>query len=195
MLVEGETEEAAMPIFYRKKYNKTLTQDGIKLINLAGCDSWQSIIKTLLNSRSEHIHFLLDKDCQTNKSLSIKESTLKNLGFGDCNIESQITFVGKEKEFEDEFENAFLLKAIRRKFPSIASQKWQQINFEELRQNKKFSDAFVKKVSHITYNNLKDGFSKPKLGELLADYCTVKQIPDSIITAFEALRNKIGLNR
>lgn len=199
LLVEGESEEFAMPILYQTLYQRTLAQDGIKLINMQGCGNWEGILKTLLETRKNQVHLLLDSDCQKNKSngkekkRSITPKSLEKLGLEKNFIEKQVTLIG-ENEFEDAFDNDVLIATLKNKYTEVGNEIWQSLDLAALRQEEKFSEAFMSKVSKITFEFMGYGENKPKFAMALARQCSKEQIPAKIIEAFEILRSRVGIS-
>jgi predicted ATP-dependent endonuclease of OLD family len=196
LLVEGESEEFAMPILYQTLFQRTLAQDGIKLINMQGCGNWEGILGTLLETRKNEVHLLLDSDCQKIKSngnekkRSITPKSLEKLGLEGNFIEKQVTLIG-ENEFEDAFDDDVLIATLKNKYSEVDNEIWQSLDLAALRQEEKFSEVFVSKVSKITFEFLGYGESKPKFAMALARQCSKEQIPPKIIEAFNLLRSRI----
>lgn len=178
-----------MPIFYENIYQRTLVQDGIKLINLRNNANWRNILKTLLGHRKDEVHFLLDNDSQKeigyNKAV-INSESMKHF---ELNIE-QITFVG-ENEFEDAFDNEVLITTLKNAFAEVNDDKWELLNIDELRQKRKFSSEFISRTKEITEDYR---YSKPKFAEAVAKECSKNQIPREIINAFDKIRSQIGIS-
>lgn len=198
LLVEGDTEDVSIPILYKTCYGRTLVEDGIKLIKMDGSGNWENILKTLLKTRENDVHFLLDNDCQKNKvngrnkKRSITEASLKNLGLEENFIKEQVTFIG-ENEFEDAFNDEILLFTLENKYPEIDKIKWQSMNLPILRQKGKFSEELLLKVSKIAFEHgFKDG--KVTFAKSLAIQCSKEQIPPKITEAFKAIRSRIGIS-
>ena len=61
LVVEGESEENALPILYRNLYGRSLIEDGIVLVPLFSCGAWKAILN-LLNKHKE--------DCQPKVEMS-----------------------------------------------------------------------------------------------------------------------------
>lgn len=198
LVVECPSEEIAIPILYETIYHRTLVQDGIKLINLEGCGNWENILKTLLKTRENDAHFLLDNDCQKNSlngnknKLLITLKSLKNLGLKENFIEKQVTLIG-ENEFEDAFDDNVLIAALENKYIEVDKKHWQLLDLAALRQKEKFSEALLSEVGKIAFEfGFKD--SKPKFAAALAQQCSKEQIPPKVFEAFKALRSRIGIS-
>ena len=60
LLVEGDTEENALPLMYRRLYCTSMLGDGIRIINLHGHGSWLSMLELLSKNRQDMTLTLLD---------------------------------------------------------------------------------------------------------------------------------------
>lgn len=52
LIVEGESEENALPIIYHNLYGRAMIEDGIVLIDLHTCGAWRSVLKILQANKS-----------------------------------------------------------------------------------------------------------------------------------------------
>ena len=199
LLVEGHSEDVAIPIFYQKVHGRTLVEDGIKLIKMDGSGNWRTTLKTLLGTRKDAIHLLLDNDCrkETKKGNQkqppqITQKALEELNIDADFINRQVTFIG-ENEFEDAFEDDVLIAALKNNYIGVDSRKWQKLDLTALRKEDKFSEAFLLAAGEILVEFKDFRKSKPKFAKNLADYCPKEQIPNQILQAFKAIRSQIGI--
>lgn len=81
VIVEGDTEENALPIIYRKLVSRSLSEDGVVLINLEGNASWESFLKLLNRNKSKATILFLDKDTQSDRSRKISLDRLRQINF------------------------------------------------------------------------------------------------------------------
>ena len=81
LVVEGESEENALPMLYKHLYGRSLIEDGIVLINLFTYSSWRTTLK-FLGSHTQITVILLDKDCRTtNPGSRLTTEALQTLGY------------------------------------------------------------------------------------------------------------------
>lgn len=193
LLVEGKTEAVLLPTLYERFYGNSMARDGIKLINLYGCSSWQSVLETLLENRLNSVHFLLDTDCKSeNSGSNIHKELKKNSKYANTVIKNQITFAG-QYELEDSFSDDVLRQTLESVFPHSDNSYWQIFDFNSLRgEDKKFSDLLLELVKN-QISSVRHKPSKPEFATHLAKYCTPERIPDAVIEAFNKLRERIGL--
>ena len=62
VLIEGETEENALPILYRKQYGRSILEDGIRIINVNGNGAVKEFLKLLSRNRKRMTIVLVDAD-------------------------------------------------------------------------------------------------------------------------------------
>ena len=63
IFVEGETEENALPLFYRKIFGHSMLEDGINIINVKGKSAFKEFLRLVSRNRQELAIFLMDHDC------------------------------------------------------------------------------------------------------------------------------------
>jgi len=102
LIIEGDTEESFYPRAYQRISNRTLSEDGVVLINLKSNCSWQAFLKLLNKNKADATILMLDNDAQTNKSTKVTREKLIQIGFNETFIGTNVIFVGT-KEFEDVF--------------------------------------------------------------------------------------------
>lgn len=196
IVVEGPSEEVALPLIYKYLYKRTLLEDGIVMINLHTCSAWKSILKLLLSNRKEMTLFLLDSDCKIPGSSGyITDEQLASLGctvnFHDKNIE----YIGA-KEFEDAFSDKVIAKALNVDFPLENGKNWKQSDITKIRSTTvKFSDDLQKIVITSCVKAMRTNAKKPNIAESISRQCNSKtSIPTEIIRLFEKARKISGVN-
>jgi predicted ATP-dependent endonuclease of OLD family len=102
ILVEGDTEENALPLLYRRMFKSSLFDDGIRLINLHGHGASESFLSLLGKNRQRITLTLIDNDAKSDY-----ENKLKGAGFDEDVIPNQLYWIG-EQEFEDAFNTKYL---------------------------------------------------------------------------------------
>ena len=95
LIVEGYTEENALPIIYKKLISKSLSEDGIVLINLEGNASWEPFLKLLNRNKSEATILFLDNDIQKDRSREVTLDKLKQLNFSKEFLQNNVILVEK----------------------------------------------------------------------------------------------------
>ena len=100
--MEGETEENALPVLYRRIYGHSLLEDGIRIVNVRNNGAVKEFLKLFCYNRKELTIIFLDKDITAEKKSSLTENELRKAGFDDTFIQDHIIYIGT-KEFEDAF--------------------------------------------------------------------------------------------
>ncbi len=62
LIVEGPTEYNALPILYNKCHDRSLSEEGVILLNIEGNGSWKNFLKLLVRNKSKATLMLLDID-------------------------------------------------------------------------------------------------------------------------------------
>lgn len=194
LVVEGETEEEALPVFYRALYGKSMIEDGIVLINMLTCGAWNSVLRILQRNKSHVTAFLLDADCtDPNSSGNITPEKLIEFGFDPSLITERCFYIGT-KEFEDAFPDYLFATALNMFYPKQDGTKWNDQEIEVIRSNSpKFSNDVRHKVLTTCKPELRQQASKVLIMKKLAGICQVETIPLTIRQAFERARQLAGL--
>lgn len=180
LLVEGDTEARALPRLYRRLFESEIADDGIRVINMKTCSAWQSVVETLLNTRPGLVHLLLDSDCsRPGSSARLSRERLDTVSIA----ESDITFVG-DVEFEDAFADAAWAGVLNARFPRADGEKWVPEAVSRLR-----GDKFSTELRNLVSKETRNAVSKPELGEALAEACRPDEVPSSIHSAFNKIRD------
>jgi predicted ATP-dependent endonuclease of OLD family len=191
VLIEGETEENALPIIYHNLFGRTLLEDGIRLINLKGNGAAGEFLRLLGQNRQQLTIAFLDQDtneADRGQRAKLTEDAFKQAGFPSDFIGERIIYVGK-KEFEDAFTDNVLVKALQQGYPRDEKD-WLQEDIVEIRGENKFSSAIQGLVHKYKYAANSPGkFGKPEFGKYLGRACTCRaDVPDKIIMLFELAR-------
>lgn len=195
LVVEGESEENALPILYKNLHGRSLLEDGIVLVNLFTYSSWKTTLKFLGCYRSNLTVLLLDSDCKTtNPGSRLTIEALESLGYPADFINSNCFYIGT-KEFEDSFRNEDLLEALNRFYPKENSVLWQCGDIDQFREEgRKFGNELVKHVRSNCQPALRSTMNKPEFAAKLASCCReTSQVPQVIHEVFELLRQKAGV--
>lgn len=194
LVVEGETENDSIPILYRTLYGRSMTEDGIVIINLHTCGAWKAAVKFLLKNRMEMTHFLLDSDCNSpDSSAHITKDSFEEFDCDENFLLNQVTFVGS-KEFEDSFAADLIALALDESFPREDGLLWDSAVIQALKDNSaKFSTDLRSLVRRETEKGRKSSATKPGIAVAVAKKCNEVMIPAEIRTAFESLRLRAGI--
>ncbi len=175
LVVEGETEEAAIPDLFRLVTGQSLTTVGINVMNAKGSGSIRSAVTTLAKDWGREVAVLADADANDGTHQGgVGERWLAELGLRDG---EGANFVGS-KEFEDAFTDEVWLRALRAHFPPTdGGADWNLDELAALRQagTKKYSEALLGLVRRRRRGD--HTIRKPDLGFALAGVCTEEDIP------------------
>ncbi|WP_116109366.1 ATP-dependent nuclease [Lewinella sp. IMCC34191] len=165
LLVEGESEENAIPILYKKYCGKHLIEDGIVLVNLQTNGQWSNALKFLQSNRQNCTVVLLDKDTQYSTSRhQVTVAKLEEIGFDGDFLTNHCFFVG-HKEFEDIFTDAQLARTANRAFPKADGSAWEENDFAIIRQSAKFSKSLKDTICRLSQSSP----GKPKIALEIAN--------------------------
>ena len=195
LIVEGESEDEAIPTLYRHLFNRSLIEDGIVLINLFTCSAWKSILKLLQRHRADRTVFLLDADCQNSESSGyITPATLEESLFPSDFVTTSCFYIG-DKEFEDAFFTADIVNVLNGYWPRADGVLWTHTEIDTLRAaGQKFSEDIRQCVRSTCMPHLRSSFRKPAFAGRLAEHCRAEsQIPQPIRDAFTAIRARTGI--
>ncbi len=188
LLVEGESEESAIPKIYSKVYGTSLIEDGIVLVNVSGCSNWRSVVRVLLKYRLGNLHLLLDSDCKLpTSSAHLRAPALKELGCGPTFVDDQVTFIGTV-EYEDSFGDSVIVRALDKSFPRADGRAWSESDIANLRVADKFSEALMYLVKDFCKGPRKPDAKKPVIASVIADAVDVSEVPEALLDAFERAR-------
>jgi len=180
IIIEGPTEENALPIFYRRLFGHSMIEDGIRLINIEGNGGRKGLLKLLGRNRKKLTIAFLDSDTQSNQDFL-------SAGFTQDFIDNSIILIG-QKEFEDAFADEEICLCLNKNYPRHDNGPWTTEHISVLRNEpaKKFSDRLM---SLIYQNSVSDTPStKPVYGKKLAEICPTERIPERIIALFNRSR-------
>lgn len=192
ILIEGETEENALPLIYRKLYGRSLLEDGLRIINVRGNGAVKEFLKLLSRNRKELTIVFVDTDTQQEKAAKLTEQALREAGFDDTFVQERLLFTGN-KEFEDAFANNALAGCLNN-YWSKSDGVWTAEEIGQLRlKDKKFSDE-IKRVVWESCPQEGEDWSKPIFGQKLGEICSKDEIPDDIKSLFDLARQIAGVS-
>ncbi|MCK4796531.1 MAG: AAA family ATPase, partial [Spirochaetes bacterium] len=178
VIIEGPTEYNALPILYKKYHDRSLSEDGIVLLNIEGNGSWKNFLKLLVRNKSKATLMLLDTDTNLNGTKNeVNIKSLKKIGFDQQFLNNSVILIG-DKEFEDVFPNNVICRCLNKYWPKINDEVWIEEDIEPLRDHDKFSDSLKKIVAeYINESNADiDFLSKPEFGLKIADVIEKQEI-------------------
>ena len=159
LVVEGETEETAIPILARAR-GLDLTRQGVRIINIRGKGKTTRLQQLLafLKSSDTVPFIMLDgsDDVRTQVNDWVREGLVK----------PENAFIW-DRDFEDCFDDSLLAKAVEQ----ITAVTGEQVNVapEELAQARQEGKTVFSVLERLSYEKLAHGLSKPALGEKLAE--------------------------
>jgi hypothetical protein len=193
VLIEGETEEYALPLIYRNIFGRSLLEDGIRLINLKGNGATGEFLRLLGRNRQQLTIAFLDKDTEHNnkgKQAKLAKDAFKQAGFSAEFIKRRIIYIGTQ-EFEDAFADDVLVRALQYGYPKDEGE-WHQDHITAIRASNKFSSA----IQGLVYNhatNAPGKFGKPEFGKYLGRVCTCQtDAPEEVMRLFNTARQIAG---
>ncbi len=191
LLVEGPSEENAIPILYKKYFGRNLAEDGIVLINLESNGAWRNFLK-LLKKNKEHCTILfLDSDTQNaTSSASITPDKLQEIGFSAGFLNDNVVFAGN-KEFEDIYPNSTLVDMLNNKYPKNNGNNWEVSEIQELRDN---SQKFSEDLKNTICREHRGRIGKPEIALEFSNWIATEEISTlaEVKTLFDKLKEKIN---
>jgi len=180
IVIEGPTEENALPIFYHRLFNHSMIEDGIRMINIEGNGGRKGLLKLLGRNRQYLTLAFLDSDTQTHQEFL-------TAGFSQEQFNDHLILIG-QKEFEDAFSDEAICLCLNQNWPRTDDEAWSAEHLHDLRNelDKKFSDRLM----GLIYINSESGVpnTKPVYGQKLASACPIEMIPERIIHLFNRAR-------
>ena len=194
IVVEGESEEGALPILYQHTYGHSYVQDRIQLINLRSCGAWKSVLNILLNNRANICVMLLDQDCTALESSGyVTDAVLEEIGYPAEWKNTNCFFIGT-KEFEDAFQTSEIVQVLNQHWPKDGTE-WNANEIDQFRNTDgKFSSDLLDHVRRTCSPRFRNSARKPDFAEKLACLCSTNtQIPIIIQNVFTRVRQLAGI--
>lgn len=186
VLVEGESEENALPILYKKHFGKTMSEDGVVLINLQSNGAWKNFLKLLNRNKQYSTLLFLDNDTQyATSSATVTKEKLNEIGFSESFLADNVVFTGT-KEFEDTFPIDILVRTLNTKFPKQNGDSWVNGDILSLADADKFSKDLCISISTA---HRQGRIGKPQLSLEFAENITTTEIIQlsDVINLFEKI--------
>lgn len=196
IIVEGQSEETALPILYRNLYGHSYVQDRIKLIDLRTCGAWKSVLHILLDNRADISIMLLDQDCtDPNSSGYVTDTVLAEIGYPSGWKDNNCFYIGT-KEFEDAFQFEDIVIVLNNHWPKENQDVWTVAEIERFNvPGGKFSSDLLAHVRRTCSPSLRSSARKPDFAEKLAQHCQIsEQIPQKIQDVFAKARAIAGVH-
>ena len=178
LVVEGQTEERALLILFKKITGETLAGAGITLVNTGGAGSVRRLVEVLIQQLKRSVVVLVDEDARGNPG-RINEEWLSEMQLS----EGRNGFFTGTKEFEDAFEDQVWLHVAKERFPLNDGTAWQLSDFAEARAGEY---GMGQALENLFSRRLRVRVSKPQIGEALARTVTDDEIPEIIREAVSA---------
>ncbi|MEA2583694.1 MAG: putative ATP-dependent endonuclease of the family [Thermomicrobiales bacterium] len=180
LVVEGETEESALPVLFNRVMGRSLVSLGIHIVNTSGSGSNRNFVKMLKTKWRKDVVLYADSDIKNDQKTL---AWIQDLGLVEG---SDAHFIGAN-EFEDAFADEVWLEVLQLRFPPTAGQPdWTPDDVAGFRTASKFSEELHNTVRRRHRNS---SVGKPDLGIALAEVCLTSpsNIPDELVKCFEAL--------
>lgn len=189
LIVEGDSEENAIPHMYKTYYGKSLIEDGIVLINIESNGAWKAFLKMLSQNKKDITLILLDSDTQNvNSGAKITPQKLTEIGFPATFLSQNIFFVGQQ-EFEDTFPDKKIRILFNTMYPKPNNKKWTKNEIIQMRANfPKLSHGFEHSAKQYISNHHRR-YRKPEFALELARLLNKNDLIS--ITALMNLFNRI----
>ncbi|RUM71508.1 MAG: hypothetical protein DSZ09_02940 [Sulfurovum sp.] len=172
LLVEGEGEQNALPIMYKKCKGRSLHEDGIVLINLQTNGQWSNALKFLNVNKKDCTVLFLDSDTQFKTSNSrVTKEKLEAIGFDKTYLINNCFFVGT-KEFEDVFSDIQYKKLCNIHFRKYNDLDWTEEDFLNIREDGKFSE----KLKILLSKSCKKSIGKPEISLKISQFLEKEEI-------------------
>lgn len=177
LMVEGATEEAALPGLFRVVTGRSLLSSGVTMFDSKGSHPLRQIARVLKNEWGRTVVALMDEDQRVQSAQWIADT-----GFTEG---VDLFFVGT-KELEDAISDQVWTQVLNASFPpKDGGAAWTAAELAALRSDAKFSQALCNKVKARCTDH---GISKPDLGIALSRQLTDKaDIPPKITTCLETV--------
>ncbi len=175
LLVEGESEDNALPILYRTYFERSMGEDGIVLTNLQSNGAWKNFLKLLGKNKKESTVLFLDEDTQlASTHANLNKRTLEGIGFDEAFLRDNVFLIGT-KEYEDAIPSDVIVKALTLKYPKTTGS-WIVEEIDALKSSaEKFSNELVNLINQESTNS-GDFCKKPILARYIADIMTKEDI-------------------
>ena len=182
LIVEGESEKAAIPIIYEKIFNRKLPEFGIVLINLHSNGAWSNFLTLLKHNKKHSTVMLLDSDTQNPEcGANVTVEKLQGIGFEEEFLHNNVFFAGLQ-EFEDIFPDNKIREVFNKLYPKPENDEWTIEQIEQLRVTYPKITKGFKEESWSFFPHHKKRYRKP---EFMIEM--VKELNKEELEQFEVL--------
>ncbi|MGD0423079.1 MAG: AAA family ATPase [Candidatus Bathyarchaeia archaeon] len=176
LVIEGLTEDRAIPVLFHKMYGMSLQAAGIRLLNGEGCNGVRLFAKFLHMNR-RNVVFMVDNDAK--ESPSAKYFTSNSFRDDGINEANQVFFIGVE-EFEDAFSDEAWIRAANTYWRKQSGDDWTLQEFAAAR-----SGDFADQVKAMICREARRDVTKHEVGLSLAKTINITEIPAEIKRCLE----------
>jgi predicted ATP-dependent endonuclease of OLD family len=202
LLVEGATEQNALPLLYRTAYRHSLLEDGIRIINVESNGAIKEFLKLMSRNRHEITLILADLDAEASpRRPKLTRQMLSECRFSEEFITTHLHLVPRAEigangsEFEASFPDRVIAEALQHAWPKGDGQ-WSEGDVAQMRTepDKKFSDVLNARVWDQAGED-SSKWTKPAFGSALGRNCPTIGIPAEIAELFRHARRIAGCPR
>lgn len=181
LLVEGESEDIAIKKIYKRLFRKSLSEDGIVLINLQSNGAWYNFLKLMNKNKEACTVMLLDTDTQNPEcGANVTVDKLKEIGFSAQFITNNVFFAGTQ-EFEDILPDNRIRDILNKLYPRHTKGKWTIEHVRKMRANyPKLSKGLKEEIKKFIGHH-KKWYAKPEFASEIVEIMSDKDINDIAI--------------
>lgn len=196
LIVEGDTEEHALPMLYKKVCGGSFSEAGVVVSNLQNNAAWEPFLKLLGKYKQSATLLLLDQDIQEDSRKRVTVERLQQFGFRGDFLKTSVILAG-EKEFEDMFSDDIIVRCLNTFWKKNEGELWTNDEIRNLRTQPKFSKALENLVEGYRGERVRtEGsntrfkrFKKPEFGAGIAKVITKEEL--QAIPALSTLFSRI----
>ncbi len=167
LVVEGETEEAAIPVLFRMVTGQSLSAAGITLFNTKGSAAVRRIVEVIARDWGRRVVLLVDSDTRKSQGGRIDDRWLATIGLAEG---AGAYFVG-DKEFEDAFGDDVWLRALLADLPILEDVGDENWTLKDMQMLRNLADKYSDRMCELVRKRRRTRVSKTDLGLALAHAC------------------------
>ncbi len=167
LVVEGETEEAAIPVLLRIATGQSLSAAGITLFNTRGSAAVRRMVEVIARDWGRRVVLLVDSDTRKSQGGRIDDRWLDSLGLAEG---AGAYFVG-EMEFEDAFGDDVWLRALLADQPVPEASAEGDWTIRDMQMLRTIADKYSDRMCEMVRKRRRSRVSKTDLGLALARAC------------------------
>ena len=182
VIVEGESEELFLPIFYEKIFGFPIAHKFIKIVKAEGIYDISNFVRVIKDTfPSTNIFIMMDNDASDKEENKLDKIIRK---YDDLSQEN-IFRIGTI-EFEDSFTDEVLVKSINDYLKEIGCNDIE-ISTDDVKKMKEKEVKFLMKLKIFLYESYFAKLEKPRLAKFLAKNASKEDIDENILKLFELL--------